>query len=163
MIASLEIVCTKMSPHFFRLSHSKGTKIQRQKSVLCSLCLADGRVAASPPTSNNPEMVLPETQDLICCTLCPGAPPASQLLSESEGGEAEEEQDEVWQQRDRDQVYHALSVKVWLSRDFLEWSTWCVDKPCGSLCCLIHQIRVSEFSEITFSPNTTPFIFHISL
>ena len=108
MIASLEIVC----PHFFCLSHSKGTKIQRQKSVLCSLCLGDERVAPSLPTSNTPEMVLPETQDLICCTICPGAPPASQLLSESERGEAEEEQDEVWQQRDRDQVYHALSVKV---------------------------------------------------
>ena len=60
-------------------------------------------------------------------------------------------------------VPRVICEGITLSRDFLERSTWCADKPCGSLCYLIHQIRVSEFSEITFSPNTTPFIFHTSL
>lgn len=150
-----------MNPHFFlslTLRRNKNPKTE----ISTAFSLGDGRVAPLPPTSDTPEVVLPETQGLVCWALCPGAPPASQLLSESERGETEEEPDEVWQQRDRDQVCHTLSVKASRSPEIS--SNGLRDVQISPVVpCAVYSIRSeSQNSQKSLFPLTQPLLSFIS-
>ena len=151
-----------MNPHFFlSLTLRRNKNLKTEISTASSL---SGRWTCGSVTANfdTPEVVLPETQGLVCWALCPGPPPASQLLSESEKGETEEEPDEVWQRRDRDQVWHVLSVKASLSPEIS--SNGLRDVQISPVVpCAVYSIRSeSQNSQKSLFPLTQPLLSFIS-